>query len=435
MEYSKYNIFSKLRVSEDHYLVNLLSGEADLLDAETAAEYRENRLVDTDAFVQKGYLVEPAEEQKRFRLSYLDFIEARDTDEVQLFFVPTYGCNFACPYCYQDGYGHENMMADTEIVDAFFAYVDSAFADRQKYITVFGGEPLLPGEKTRKIISSLIEGANSRKLGLAFVTNGFTLEEYVPLLKRGIIREVQVTLDGVGEIHDSRRPRRGGQPSFDRIVTGIDAALAEGIPINLRTVVDRENFDGLIDLARFAIDRGWTKNPLFKTQLGRNYELHYCQAEQSKLYDRLSLYEDIYKLAVENPEFLEYHRPAFSISRFLFENGELPDPLFDSCPGTKTEWAFDYTGHIYSCTATVGKPEEALGTYYPEVHLETDKVDEWDERDVTAIPKCRNCELQLACGGGCASVAKNLSGTVLSPDCRPVKELLELGLSLYGQDE
>ena len=31
--------------------------------------------------------------------------------------------------------------------------------------------------------------------------------------------------------------------------------------------------------------------------------------------------------------------------------------------------------------------------------------------------------------------AKNETGTVLAPDCRPVKELLELGISLYGQNE
>jgi len=34
--------------------------------------------------------------------------------------------------------------------------------------------------------------------------------------------------------------------------------------------------------------------------------------------------------------------------------------------------------------------------------------------------------LALACGGGCGSVSKNKSGLLHSPDCRPVKELLEI---------
>ena len=58
--------------------------------------------------------------------------------------------------------------------------------------------------------------------------------------------------------------------------------------------------------------------------------------------------------------------------------------------------------------------------------------DDWEDRDVTSIPECRTCSLQLACGGGCASVAKNRSGKILAPDCRPVRELMELGFSLYG---
>ena len=434
MEYSKYNIFGKLCDSDDYFLVNLLSGQADILDAETAFEFERKELSDPGAFAEKGYLVDPAEEQKRYRLAYFDFLENREKAEVQLFFVPTYSCNFACPYCYQEGYGHEQEMADREIVEAFYRYVDLQLAGRDVYVTVFGGEPLLPGDKTRRVITSLIDGANARGLGLAFVTNGYTLEEYIPLLSTGTIREIQVTLDGVGEVHDKRRPRHGGGATFDVVVRGIDAALANGLPVNLRSVVDRENSGGLIDLARFAIDRGWTKSPLFKTQLGRNYELHYCQADQAKLYDRLSLYEDIYVLAKKHPEFLEYHRPAFSISRFLFDSGKLPDPLFDSCPGTKTEWAFDYTGHVYSCTATVGAPEEALGTFYPEIFIDREKIEDWEERDVTAIPKCSTCSLQLACGGGCASVAKNATGKILAPDCRPVGELLGLGLSLYGRD-
>jgi uncharacterized protein len=109
--------------------------------------------------------------------------------------------------------------------------------------------------------------------------------------------------------------------------------------------------------------------------------------------------------------------------------------LYDSCPGTKTEWAFDYTGSIYSCTATVGKKEEALGTFYPTVTKKEDLIDQWQDRDVTSIKECTSCNLRLACGGGCASVAFNRTGQLLSPDCRPVKALLEMGISTYFKGE
>jgi uncharacterized protein len=147
------------------------------------------------------------------------------------------------------------------------------------------------------------------------------------------------------------------------------------------------------------------------------------------------MYEDIYKLLEASPEIMKFHKPAFSVSKFLFEEGKLPDPLFDSCPATKTEWAFDYTGRIYSCTATVGKAGEELGRFYPEVFLNEEKLSEWEDRDVLAIAECTECSLQLACGGGCGAVAKNRTGKICSSDCRPVKELLAMGLSYYFEQE
>ncbi|HBB91651.1 MAG TPA: radical SAM/SPASM domain-containing protein [Bacteroidales bacterium] len=436
-DFSKHNIFSKISGSDNYFIVNLLTGNADIL---TAPEGRQ--VLDyigggninpelLDNLTVKGYVV-PADEEKRlYREKYLDFIDARDKDEVQLFFVPNYSCNFACTYCYQDEYDNPGRNLNREIIDAFFRYVSIEFAGRKKYITLFGGEPLLNSPKQRELIGYFLEKAGEASLDICLVTNGFFLEEYVDILQTARIREVQVTLDGTAEVHDKRRFLKGGGQTFEKIVRGIDACLVKGIPLNLRMVADRENINDLPGLARFAINRGWTENPNFKTQIGRNYELHHCQLAPDKLFSRISLYESIFSLTREHPYILDFYKPAYSISKFLAENGILPDPLFDGCPATKTEWAFDYTGHIFSCTATVGKADESLGTFYPEVIHNRNLIDAWESRDVTAIPGCSGCNLQLACGGGCGSVAKNRTGEICSTDCRPVKELLELGFAAY----
>ena len=411
--------------------MNPLSRQADVLDPDMAREYIDDDFSDPSIWAEKGYLVDPDVERSAYLNAYLDWTERIDREEIQLFFVPSYACDFECPYCYQEGYERRNEEPREGLIRDFFAYVDSELAGRRKYITIFGGEPLLPGERTRQTLGRLLDEASKRSLDTAVVTNGYYLEEYLPLLATARIREIQVTLDGVGAAHDRRRPLRGGSPTFDRICEGVDGALAAGIPVNLRMVLDKENIGELPRLAAFARDRGWTKSPLFKTQLGRNYELHYCQKGNDRLYSRLGLYEDIYALIKEEPAILEFHKPAFSLAKFLWETGGLPEPLFDSCPGTKTELAFDYTGRIYSCTATVGKPGEELGTFSPTVSLNGEILSRWRERDVTSIPECKDCGVRLACGGGCASVAKNKSGRILSPDCRPVTGLLGLGIGLY----
>ncbi len=431
MEKSKHNIISEIADSDSYFIVNLLSQNADILTKKELDTFQNGYNEPGSVFEEKGYMVNPSEEASLYKKKYLEFIDTRDKDEIQVFFVPNYACNFKCSYCYQDEYAEKRISPNKSVIDAFFDYISKAFAARDKYITVFGGEPLLNTGTQRELIEYLIQKANSNKIELAFVTNGYYLEEYIPVLQKGRIREVQVTLDGTEEMHNKRRVLKGGADSFRKIISGIDLALSENLPVNLRMVLDKENIGELPKLARFAIDKGWTKHDHFKTQLGRNYELHHCQSGASRLYSRIGLYKDIYELLKANPYISEFHKPAFSVSKFLFEEGRLPDPLYDSCPGTKTEWAFDFSGNIYSCTATVGKSGEELGTFYPHVKLNDDLVWEWQDRDVLSIEECHNCEVRLACGGGCASVSKNKYGKVNSPDCRPVKELMGLGIAHY----
>ena len=438
MKYSRYNIFPRIRDSRNYFIVNLLSGNADILnssDAEKIEAVRKGEECTDKVFLneltENGYLTDESDEIREYRRKYLDFIDSREKDEIQLFFVTNYSCNFACSYCYQDQYQNPGNELNEDVIDTFFGYIKKEFASRRKYITIFGGEPLLNSPRQRDIIVYIINKSVEADLSLCFVTNGYYLEEYIPVLRKGKIREVQVTLDGTGSVHNKRRFLKGGGETFDKIVKGINACLKDKIDINLRVVVDKENIDNLSDLAQCAIDKGWTKNRYFKTQIGRNYELHHCQSSPDKLFDRVSLYESIFEIIKNHPHIPEFYKPAYSVSKFLSENGELPEPLFDSCPACKTEWAFDYTGKIYSCTATVGKADESLGTFYPEFSRKESVIEQWEMRDITSIPGCIECSVQLACGGGCGSVARNRTGNICSADCRPAKDLLELGFSAY----
>ncbi len=416
--------------------MNLLSKEADILEADLAQAFISDTLDDAAPFVEKGYYMDEEKETSLFNAAYLDFMDQQEESEIQVFYVPDYFCNFKCTYCYQEEYGKSTALKDQRpVIDAFFSYLDLNFSGKPFYLTLFGGEPLLTSESHRSNINYFLDRADERKLSIAIVTNGYTLEECLPRLKQSRIREIQITLDGPAEVHNLRRPLRGGQGTFERVSDAVDLTIAAGIPVNLRAVLDKQNIDGLPELAAHAVKKGWTKSSLFKTQLGRNYELHSCQKDHEFLFTRIGMYEGIYELIKDYPEILEFHRPAFSLSRFIADEGELPGPLFDSCTGAKTEWAFDYTGNIYSCTATVGKTGEELGQFYPEVILNSEAVEEWQDRDVCSIAECRSCSVQLACGGGCAAVAKNRTGSIMTPDCRPVKELMTLGLATYFQDE
>lgn len=430
LQKSKYNIILNLNNSDRKLIANSLYGSADVLSREEFERYEQNDFSD-DVWASRGYAVDLAAEQAEFQKQYIDFIDDRDADEIQLFFAPTYACNFDCDYCYQTEYTSANSEFKPEVVDAFFEYIGREFAGRKKYCTLFGGEPLLPQSKAVSLITYFLNQAKKHNLETAIVTNGYHLKKYLPILQTAVIREVQVTLDGQGEVHDKRRPLKGGGSTFDEIVAGIDGLLEADIPVNLRMVVDSSNVESLASLATFAIERGWTKHAGFKTQLGRNYELHTCQKNGQALYSRIQMYKEVGELIDKHPHILKFHRPSFHFVKSLHDKGELPAALFDACPGCKTEWAFDYQGNIYSCTATVGKSDETLGTFYPEVTKNEYEIEKWQDRDVLAIEECRTCNLSLVCGGGCGSVAKNKTGRLDTPDCRPIREVAQTGASLF----
>lgn len=429
---SSHNIISPLKSGEEYLVVNLLSGHADILSPREAKWLTEPTDQEFPAeFAEKGYVAEPASEQLLYRLKYIEYLEEREKEEIQLFFVPTYSCNFSCSYCYQSDYPQQQQVLSEPITEAFFDYIHNELGSRKKYITLFGGEPLLFSPAYYRQIAYFIEKARQTGVEIAIVTNGYTLDKYLDILDKSFVREIQITLDGTQSFHDQRRRLKDNSPTFAQIVDNIDACLAKDIPVNLRMVADRDNLDNLPQLAGFAIDKGWTTHPLFKTQIGRNYELHYCQSGQTRLYSRLELYTALHQLIGQHPQILEFHKPGFSVMKFLQENGKLPNPLFDACPACKSEWAMDFTGTIYSCTATVGKPGEQLGTFYPQKTLQQDKVKQWQQRDVLNIEKCSQCAVQLVCGGGCGSIAANQHNNIMAPDCRPIAQLNALGFETY----
>ena len=115
MNQSKHNIISRIKDSDEYFIVNLLSGNADILPEEKYSEFVNSAFTNKQELLEKGYLVEESEESKLYTQKYLNFIDDRDKDEIQIFFVPWYSCNFACSYCYQDEYQWSLKKISTEI--------------------------------------------------------------------------------------------------------------------------------------------------------------------------------------------------------------------------------------------------------------------------------------------------------------------------------
>ena len=449
MQLSRHAILADVPGREEVLLVQPLSGQAALVPRASAEALRAlpaGALPDSlppAALREAGFVVESAADDQ----ALLDAALTTWRDEValtqtQLIVVPSFGCNLACTYCYQELFSPSTAgLISAEAIDAFFAYVDAHHlgGSLKPYVTLFGGEPLRDTPAHRDRIGRFLAGASARGMKIAAVTNGHDLAALVPLLSTGTVKEVQVTLDGPRALHDARRPHKDGSGTFDRIVAGVEALVAAGVPVNLRVVADKENMPHLPELAAFAAARGWLDLPAgkFKTQIGRNYELFGCASRQDAgaLFDRVELWAHYVELCEAHPVLRRFHAPRFHGLSHLAATGELPPANFDACPATKTEWAFSPDGGVFGCTATVGHPGHRLGTFFPEVSRDEAAVAKWSGRSTLTIPACQGCSLAPVCGGGCGAVAWNRTGTPLETDCRPVKELYGLGTRFYRLGE
>lgn len=394
-----------------------------------------------EATLREARFVVDSEDEDRALLAeaWADFAAEAAKTPTQLIVVPTLGCNLRCTYCYQEVFDPDGRgLVSPAVVDAFFAWVDRHHGDDalRPYVTLFGGEPLVDAPAYHDRIGRYLDGAASRGMKIAAVTNGYDLEAFVPTLAAGAVKEVQVTIDGPAAVHDARRPHGSGRGTFDRVVRGVDALVAAKVPVNLRVVADRENLPTLPSLARLAEEHGWLDLPesRFKTQVGRNYELFGCASRQARgaLFDRVELWAEFARLAEAEPVLRRFHRPRLHGARHLAETGEFPVPNFDACPATKTEWAFAPDGGVYGCTATVGNPKYRLGTFHPEIVLDPAAVAPWKVRSTATIPECATCAAAAVCGGGCGALADSQGKGIGGPDCRPVRELLGIGARHYG---
>lgn len=167
-------------------------------------------------------------------------------------------CNFRCPYCMPKevfGAGHAflkdpQLMSRNEIVRIAGAF--RALGVEKVRLT--GGEPLL-----RADLSELVT-ALKQEIGMpqvALTTNGWLLEKFAADLRRAGLDRVNVSVDSLNDTTAGRMNGLGFK--VDRVLKGIDAAAAVGLPVKINCVVQRGVNDAeLLLLCGYFRERGHT---------------------------------------------------------------------------------------------------------------------------------------------------------------------------------
>lgn len=392
MKASRFNVVHE--VGDKTYIYNTNSAGVLSLNPEYAAAFSE--LTETGhcpkedllAELKRGAMAVPEEIDELEALRARSLMDRFHTQSLNLTIAPTLECNFACTYCYEEGYRH-NTMTD-EVEQAVVAFVKRYIpAIKALSIAWYGGEPLLGMNRIEAFTQAFREMLGDQmQYHAAMVTNGYLLNEQTArkLVELGV-GSVQVTLDGPADVHDRRRMLRGGQGTFHRILANV-AAAQEILPgMVIRVNVDRSNLAGLDQL----LDE-------FE-QAGIKGKVPFYLAPVDNINDTCgSLAESCLGMAEFSDEEVAFYKRAMARG---FRNVSLPPANPGICGAVSANsFVIDPKGDLYKCWDTVGMESEKVGSVFQGPKL-CRKHTEWLLYEPLSDAKCLDCSVAPICLGGC----------------------------------
>jgi len=165
-------------------------------------------------------------------------------------------CNFRCPYCMpKEVFGADHaFLKDPQLVSLpELVRIVGAFKKLGvEKVRLTGGEPLL-----RTDLPDFVK-ALKQDLGIpdvALTTNGWLLEKHAAALSEAGLDRLNVSVDSLDEAKAGKMNGLGFKVS--RVLAGIDAAAARGLPVKINCVVQKGvNDNEILSLCEYFRERG-----------------------------------------------------------------------------------------------------------------------------------------------------------------------------------
>ena len=260
MKFSRYNLVvpDKNRI----VLFNTLQGHCIEIDKDTANKIKDNQIdkLEDDVkqiFIQYGIIINDNVDESRI-FSYFHSHEKYSSNSINSTVLLTWACNLKCVYCFE-GEKTDVQSMSKEQANRYIEFIIKLATIKKAenvMINLFGGEPLVNIEIGFYILEKIMTYCNENAIyfSSSIITNGTLINEAIlDKLLSFNCKSIQITLDGIKEIHDSRRIDKQGKGSFDKIIDVLKM-------LNMK-VGDLKTFNTVI---RINID---------KINIGATYEL------------------------------------------------------------------------------------------------------------------------------------------------------------------
>lgn len=329
-------------------------------------------------------------------------------------------CNLACKYCYylekNNLYdkSHRHIMSD-ELLEQFTREYIEAQTMPQVLFTWHGGEPLMRSiDFYKKALTLQKKYARGRRIDNIIQTNGTMLtDEWCEFFAQNNWL-VGISIDGPQEYHDHYRLTTTGNPSWQKVMHGIELLKKHHVEWNAMAVVNAYNANHPLEFYHFFKENG-------------------CQYLQfTPIVERLTKHQDGRTLASLADD-KEIPLADFSVTPEQWGNflcaifdewvrndvGKMFVEIFDC---TLANWmgvlpgicayskncghagVMEHNGDVYSCDHFVF-PEYKLGNIRDHTLIEMlygDKQHAFSRLKHTSLPRqCKECDMEFACHGEC----------------------------------
>lgn len=355
------------------------------------------------------------------RLEFYRNLSKYDITNFGLTIAPTLDCNFRCKYCFET---HPKGKMSSETQAALVKFATNRLERAKNFsVTWYGGEPLLAKEIIWSLSEKFLElcAASSVDYDAFIVTNASLLENSdIEQFKKYKIKGAQITIDGVKEIHDSRRRSVTGESTFDKLIDRANFLLNSGLSVVVRINIDKDNIDRVEELFDILAER-----------INRRAELKIDFGQVSPFTDICkSIENDCYN----NAQFADIMIPLYSkvLARGFTVNkmAAYPAPKVNfCCADYVNSFVIDNHGDIYRCWNHVGNLKMSSGNVNNLSEEFERNYLSWIQWNPIRHPRCRECVCLPICIGGCPEVS--IKDSMRKPVCGTIKYNLDKIIEHY----
>ena len=310
-----------------------------------------------------------------------------------LFFELTDKCNLNCRHCGSACTGGNNTYLDYDVIIKTISDVKGKYGTSGIMVCVTGGEPLL-----HPAVYDVIKSAHEMGFSVGITTNGMLIDSIsAKQLAVAGLDTIAVSLDGVGEVHDSFRLSKG---AFDRTISGIQCLKNAGLEPQVITVVHKNNYWQLECIYRFL-----TKEDIYSWRLVNVDPIGRALIDRSILLDSnemKGLFEFIRSKRFDNKNEMEVTYGCSHFTTYKYEN-EIRDYYFQCGAGLFVASVMA-NGDIGACLDIERRHDLVQGNVYKDdfIRVWKDRFDVFRRNRAELSVRCKTCCYSTVCMGDSA---------------------------------